>query len=147
LGPQPIKFKPSQGGVIFGSSISTVGTPPFSSFTLQPGIYQIHLSSGPGIYQQTSDAQPYNNPFNFGLPGVFPADSSFYLQAGLLGGASLGGLVWPMVVRASGSTKFDIVAGDRLLSVGQANSLLQIIHATNRQGTSGDCELVITRLQ
>jgi hypothetical protein len=45
----PILFQPS--GVAFGSAISTMGTPPFSSFVLQPGIYQIHLSGGiPGFH-------------------------------------------------------------------------------------------------
>src|SRR5262245_1543529 len=41
---QGIFFSPSLSGVSFGSAITTPATPPFSSFTLQPGVYQIHLS-------------------------------------------------------------------------------------------------------
>jgi hypothetical protein len=41
-GPQ-LTFEPSQSGVTFGSAISTTGSQ-FTSFLLQPGIYQIHLS-------------------------------------------------------------------------------------------------------
>jgi hypothetical protein len=87
---------------------------------LQPGIYQIHLSSGPG-----------NTPF---IPpvGAFP-NFTFYLQASL-GGTGLGGLVWPVV--ASTSTSSDIVAGDRLFSVGQPNSLLQINTAMGQNGVT-----------
>src|SRR3974390_2490242 len=41
-----ILFSPSLSDINFGSAISTTGTPPWSSFLLQPGIYQIHLSGG-----------------------------------------------------------------------------------------------------
>src|SRR5262249_51373215 len=129
-----------QGGVTFGSSISTTGTPPFSSFTLQPGIYQIHLSTGPG----TIDANLADtfNPFNVPFPGISAGYT--YLQASL-NGTSL--VVWPMILRASTSNSFDIIAGDRLISVGQPNSLLQIGTIWYNAMTTGDCELVITRLQ
>ena len=85
----PLNFKPSQGGVTFGSSISTAGTPPFSSFTLQPGIYQIHLSTGPATVQ---------DPMFLPFPNSTPA-GEVYLQANL-NGTSLGGVRWPMLVRA-----------------------------------------------
>ena len=39
-----LSFIPSLSGVNFGSSISTTGTPPFNTITLQPGIYSINLS-------------------------------------------------------------------------------------------------------
>jgi hypothetical protein len=52
-----------------------------------------------------------------------------------------------MLVRAGQPQYFDILAGDRLISVGQANSLLQIITSHRVDLSLGDCELVITRLQ
>ncbi len=131
LAPCLLKVNPSDGGVVFGSSISTAGTPPFTAVMLQPGIYQIHLSSGPG-----------NTPF---IPPIgTPPGFAFYLQASL-GGTVVGGLVWPVV--ASTSTSSDIVPGDRLFSVAQPNSILQINTADQNGVISGDCELIITRLQ
>jgi Collagen triple helix repeat (20 copies) len=46
IGPDatPIPLNFSASGVSFGTGIGTPATPPFSSFTLQTGIYQIHLS-------------------------------------------------------------------------------------------------------
>ena len=40
----PPHVKRRRGGVNFGSTIGTTGTPPWTSFLLQPGIYSINLS-------------------------------------------------------------------------------------------------------
>jgi hypothetical protein len=40
-----MSFIPSLSGVNFGSAIGTPGTPPWTSFLLQPGIYSINLSA------------------------------------------------------------------------------------------------------
>jgi hypothetical protein len=39
-------FSPSLSNINFGGAISIVGTPPWNSFLLQAGIYQIHFSGG-----------------------------------------------------------------------------------------------------
>jgi hypothetical protein len=39
-----LSFIPSLSGVNFGSAIGTTGTPPWTSFLLQPGIYSIKPS-------------------------------------------------------------------------------------------------------
>src|SRR3974377_612795 len=41
-----ISFVPSMSGVSFGSSISTTGAAPWTSFLLQPGVYLLHFSGG-----------------------------------------------------------------------------------------------------
>jgi hypothetical protein len=46
VGNVAILFTPSLSDINFGSAISTTGTPPWNSFLLQPGIYQIHFSGG-----------------------------------------------------------------------------------------------------
>ena len=46
VGNFAIFFTPSLSNINFGSAISTTVTPPWSSFLLQPGIYQIHFSGG-----------------------------------------------------------------------------------------------------
>jgi hypothetical protein len=43
-----ISFAPSQSGVNFGTTISTSGAAPWTSFLLQPGIYLVHFSGGQG---------------------------------------------------------------------------------------------------
>jgi hypothetical protein len=97
-------FEPSLGGVVFGSAISTPQTPPFNSITLQPGIYQIHLSGA----------------------GFRPLAGIILFRAELTGSASYIA-AWSSIASASNPTTiFDIVGGDRLISVGQSNSLFSI---------------------
>ena len=125
----PLLFQPSGGGVTFGSSISTTGTPPFSSFTLQgPGIYQIHLSGGFSGWNLTD-----------GNPGDVLQIQPF------LGGSQVGdalGILPP------------VAGGDRLISVSGANTPLGFgvtiaggAGILTYTGNVGFCELVITRLQ
>jgi len=100
----PLNFKPSQGGVTFGSSISTAGTPPFSSFTLQPGKYQLHLS-GNNFLNSSGGLMTINAVLNDTPPPVATWNSvGFAVNIG---------------------DHFDIAGGDRLISVAQVNTALQ----------------------
>jgi hypothetical protein len=112
-----LTFQLSTTGVLFGSSISTTGTQ-FSSFVLQQGIYQIHLS---GAQLQ-------------GQPGQFSTISA------LLNGNAI--TTW---FTTPGAVGIDIVGGDRLVSVGP-NTTLQFTNNVF-SFTSGPCELVITKLR
>jgi hypothetical protein len=130
LGPTPLTFKPSDGGVVFGSSISTAGTPPFTGLMLQPGIYQIHLSSGPGHV-------PFIPPV-----GASPGFTFFFKRASeVRAWEDWFGRWWrrlPLVL-----ISFPGTGSFRL-----ANSSFQFNTAMGQNGViSGDCELVITRLQ
>jgi len=46
VGQVALEFTPSLSNINFGSAILPSGTPPWNSFLLQPGIYQIHFSGG-----------------------------------------------------------------------------------------------------
>jgi hypothetical protein len=97
-------FRPSQGGVSFGSAISTTGTPPFSSFTLQPGKYQLHLS-GNNFLNSSGGLMTINAVLNDTPPPVATWNSvGFAVNIG---------------------DHFDIAGGDRLISVAQVNTALQ----------------------
>jgi hypothetical protein len=113
-------FTLSNTGVNFGSGIGTTGGQ-FTSFVLQPGIYQFHLSG---------------NRFSPQLGGPV-----FSLTATGVVGAS-----WFTTVSVDGA-HFDIVGGDRLVSIGQPNTSVQIINDSNTLFIEGVCEFVITRLQ
>jgi hypothetical protein len=123
--PNALLFRPSGGGVTFGSGISTTGST-FSSIVLQPGIYQIHLSG--------TRFSP------FALPGDFPVITTTGL--GLINPS------WGTTVSVD-AAHYDIVGGDRLVSVTGPNTSVQFIvlapFPPNTQ-FQGFCEVVITRL-
>jgi hypothetical protein len=120
IGPGvPLSF--TSGGVSFGSGISTTGAQ-FSSFILQLGIYQIHLSGvglGPGDTTNRIDIMANLN--------------------------SVATTSW-RVIQTLGDG-FDIVGGDRLVSVGAPNTTLQFFTEPTTSITPGKCWLIITRLQ
>ena len=130
----PLSFNDT--GTSFGSSIGTPGTAPFSSFTLQAGIYQIHLDGvGFGSTLPTSgiavDAFLSGN--RLGPPLGYPWFSQ----------------VQPLSVNNPNNPPninvvLDIAGGDRLVAVGN-NTTLQFRPTVLFQG--GFCELVITQLQ
>jgi hypothetical protein len=121
-------FQPSQGGVSFGSAISTTGTPPFSSFTLQPGNYQLHLS-GNDFINLESGQKTINAVLNNTPPPAPPPVAT-----------------WTQVGISNVGDHFDIHGGDRLISVAQVNTALQFFMSGGAT-VEGPCELVITKLQ
>jgi hypothetical protein len=86
----------------FGSGISTTGTPPFSSITLQPGIYQIHLDGAQFVFQAGSGIQAFLNDAELS-PNFWSSNADFM-----------------------GPGNADIIGGDRLVQVTQANSSLKL---------------------
>jgi hypothetical protein len=120
----PLSF--SSGLISFGSGISPTTGTQFTSFVLQPGIYQIHLSgSFFGFTQRSQIRATLNNAPANGLSHWFTGDM---LNNGT----------------------FDIEGGDRLVSVGQSNTGLQFVPLADLpSGGAGEgvCFLVITRLQ
>ena len=121
---QPLQF--SGAGVFFGSGIS-LG---LASPVLQQGIYQIHLSGGR---------------FTLAAPNLFPTISA------TLNNSSFG-LPWLTAPSGLGSPvpQVDIVGGDRLISVGQPNTVLNFIVESVQAAFplgQGPCSLVITKLQ
>jgi hypothetical protein len=108
----------------FGSSISTNGTQ-FSSIVLQPGIYQIHLDGNAFAVADNS------------------ATGISIISLSINGSVAGVGILWSTFVDKAGA--FDIVGGDRLFAVTQANTVLQVVPPVNT--SVGNCELVITRLQ
>jgi hypothetical protein len=123
-------FQLSSSGVNFGSAISTTGTQ-FSSFVLQPGIYQIHLSGA-----------------QFEVPIQFRGSESIAAQLSS-GNSPTAWLYTPAPVQSGAevTTKLTIVGGDRLISVGQLNTTLQFVNDLSIVISAGTCELVITKLQ
>jgi hypothetical protein len=118
---QPINF---QGRVVFGSSsISTTGTAPFSTFVVQQGIYQIHLSG---------------NGFSPTQAGTFP-------DIVLLENSLSPGVVWNTIGDVASSGVRDIVGGARLIEVTASNVVLQFVGDFDM--LVGTCALDITRLQ
>jgi hypothetical protein len=98
-----------------------------TSVLLQPGIHQIHLSGHDFLFP----ADPFT--LSATLDGVTDADPWF---------------TTPIANTSPGH--WDIVGGDRLISVGQANTVLQIISSATivePQLNTPGCELVITKLQ
>ena len=92
-----ISFNPSMSGVSFGSSISTTGAAPWTSFLLQLGVYLLHFSGGQGT-------PPNPNP------------DGLQIQAILSGS---GQATW-----YDFGADAAIVGGDRLVSVSVANTTL-----------------------
>jgi hypothetical protein len=118
----PLQF--SAPTVSFGSAIGTAGTPPITSFTLQQGIYQIHLSGSKFSIIPSANG----NQISANLDGTNVAN-------------------WTLLFTTDGfQVRGDIVGGDRLVSVGGANTTLKMINA-QAVFTEGFCELVITKLQ
>ena len=119
----PINFT----GTSSGSGISTSG----ASILLQPagvsqpGIYQIQLSNG-----ATEFAAP-NNAMTF-IVAYLNVSARIDISWTTVPGPAAGGLV--------------IVGGAHLLQVSQPNSTLQFQFITDGN-TTGDCALIITRLQ
>jgi hypothetical protein len=124
-------FTPSSPSASFGSAISPT-TGQFSSVGLQQGIYQIHLSGYGFFLQQPSSLSPVIEP----ILDMKPDISSWLLLQTPVG---------------SNNQVFEILGGERLLSVGSNNSILQFLHIPpsnqSQAITSGNCELVITKLQ
>jgi hypothetical protein len=144
----------------FGSSISD-GLLQFTNFTLQPGLYQIHLSGARFVSDILIDCLPplkgcfqkipmpmitaYLNPPSGSPPfpfWVFVSESGYPTSPfGLPDYTGTTSLGW------------DLVGGDRLLQVNAANSTLQMVitssgaAASIRLPNSGNCELVITQLK
>jgi hypothetical protein len=81
---------------------------------------------------------------------LFPANP-FTLSATLNAVAAAQWVVTP--ISPTSTDHWDIVGGDRLISVGQPNSSLQIVTSAtivvelNAGSDTGFCELVITKLQ
>jgi hypothetical protein len=121
-----VAFNFTPDTVSFGSGISTPATPPFSTFMLQKGTYQINLS---GIKFSPSAATPANV-----VSIVANLNNAFTTTS------------WPFQISATPGT-FEIVGGERLVSVGSNNTTLQFIQDSNSEVNSGNCWLVITRLQ
>jgi len=120
IGPgNALNFQP---GVSFGSGISTTGTPPFGSFVLQQGIYQIHLS-GSGFTK--------------------PSIGDFIIDLLLNNQAVAAYIVAPDV----NAGVFNIVGGDRLISVASNTVLALALALSSPTVTTGFCELIITKLQ
>jgi hypothetical protein len=117
----------------FGSSISPSGVSGggFTSFNLQPGIYQIHLD---GLYftPTPSNSIPYSYPTLNG--SALPED------------LSQPWLTEPMAGIGAGSV--EIVGGDRLIAVTPPNSQLAIVQFSAAVGTvaPGQCTLNIVQL-
>ena len=111
-----------QPGVSFGSGISTTGTPLFGSFVLQQGIYQVHLS-GSGFTKSSI--------------GDFIIDLLLNNQA----------VAAYIVVPDVNAGVFNIVGGDRLISVASNTVLALALALSSPTVTTGFCELVITKLQ
>jgi hypothetical protein len=130
---EPIVF--SSSGIIVGSGIGTAGQQ-FSSFILQPGIYQINWLYGWGWY--TSGSGGYVNP-----------------QPALNGSFSLPWAIIPPPFNSPVSTFTGGVVldegmnfGGGLAQISQPNTVLQFLNAgAGGAGHSGFCELVITRLR
>jgi hypothetical protein len=91
----------------------------------QPGIYQIQLSSG---------ASEFTNPNN-SLTGI----------VAYLNGSARIDMTWT-TVPGSAAPGLAIVGGAHLLQISQPNSALQFQFLTDGN-TTGDCALIITRLQ
>ncbi len=127
-----LNFQPSSTSVSFGSAIGTTGGQ-FNSFVLQQGIYQIHLSG--------TDFTPHL------LPGRAPDGVVF--SAALNGNATTIWFTNPLPFGDPNNLPpVAIVGGDRLVSVGQPNTTLQILNQSiNEEVVTGVCELVITKLQ
>jgi hypothetical protein len=104
----------------FGSGISTTGAN-FTSFVLQPGVYQVHLDG-----------------FNFQPP---PGSNYSNIDIFIV----LNGLSVDSWLTTSGTPGVDIIGGDRLFPVSQPNSVLQVTMDPN--ASSGDCHFIITQLQ
>jgi hypothetical protein len=113
----------------FGSSIATPGTPPFSSFTLQAGTYQIHLD-GYGFVPAVANNLPF---IDLSLNSQLSNFPIFWATA-LMPGDTTG-------------TSRILIGGDRLLAVPSDGSTLQVIVSPAQTASEGACELVITRLQ
>jgi hypothetical protein len=112
-------------GVSFGSAIGTAGST-FGSFVLQAGTYQISLS---------------------GINFVSQTIGTFSIVADLNNVATTSWPTQPSLVGMNPAT-FDIVGGDRLISVASNNTTLQFIpDAPKRIATTGTCWLNITKLQ
>ena len=121
-------------GISVGSGINTAG-PLFSSFVLQPGIYQIHwvYGWGWGVYMlpDNNGGRPVPQATLNGSPLpwiIIPPGPSYFNQYALYlddGGMNLGG---------------------GLARVSQPNTVLQFMNVGGKS-TTGYCELIITRLQ
>jgi len=130
---QPLSFTSSfhfAQGVSFGSGISTLGST-FDTILLQQGIYQIHLS---GSRFGTDAAFGPRFPTIYGVVnGVFVPEWSTTVSANSAG---------------IDATRFDIVGGDRLISVGPNTTFQLFIDMFGPSEISADsCSLIITKLQ
>jgi hypothetical protein len=113
----------SSSGVSFGSAISTSGST-FGSFVLQAGTYQINLS---------------------GLDFVSQTTGQFSIVADLNNAATT--TSW-LTQNSIGPTTFDIVGGERFISVASNNTTLQFIpDAPKGIAITGPCWLTIAKLQ
>jgi hypothetical protein len=128
--PIPLNSPINFSGNSFGSGISTTGAT-FNSILLQPagvsqpGIYQIQLSSAATEFTAPNNAMTFIVAY---LNGSARIDTSWSTVPGPVAG----GLI--------------IVGGAHLLQVSQPNSALQFQFITDGN-TTGDCALIITRLQ
>jgi hypothetical protein len=114
-------------GTSFGSSIST-GTAPFDSFMLQPGVYQIHLRGQQVVVTELGAGSAA--PINLSLNSINTAGWSTTVPY-FFGTLAL----------------VDIVGGDRLLTVTQSNSVIQILGGSPMRFDVPTCYLAITQLK
>jgi len=114
-----------------GSFVFT-GQDPVSSFVLQPGLYQIHLS-GSNLTAPTGVVSASI------LPVLNPNDDSALPWTTIPNGGTNS---------SNGAPLIDIEGGDRFLSVTQPNTTLQIQNVGFAPITTGGfrCELIITKL-
>jgi Collagen triple helix repeat (20 copies) len=115
-----------------GSFIFTAGQATISSFVLQPGLYQIHLSG-------SNLTAPTGAVLASILPVLNPSDDMALPWTTIPNGGTNS---------SNGAPLIDIEGGDRFLSVTQPNTTLQIQNAGFDPITTGGfrCELIITRL-
>jgi hypothetical protein len=125
----PLSLNPGSP-LSFGTAIG-VGSSPFTNVLLQPGFYQVHLSGHFPSALAFGISAALNNPPTFDIVATW---NSANAQA-----TNPDPAVQPL---------FDLVGGDRFISVGQPNITLSLAPFTfAAQGTGSFCELVITKLQ
>jgi hypothetical protein len=107
----------------FGSAINPTSQSPFSGFSLNKGIYQIHLDGTPLVNSE----------------GITPT------IRGLLNNLIVSPFfVWNTTPFPGAPTASIIIGGDRLINVGDNTTLS---FAADSSIQTGNCELVITKLQ
>jgi hypothetical protein len=126
---EALSFQLSSTGVSFGSGIGTTGSQ-FSSFVLQPGIYQFHLSGTQFATPQTPNFVTFA-----------------FITARLSSGSVITDVAFWTDTLTPNNGFVDLVGGDRLVSVGQPNTALQFLYTGPQSVQVSICELVITRLQ